>query len=269
MIGSVRNKRHILRLAKLMKSGEAVAFYNRGVWALIGDGANQKFITKIAKIKGAARNNVPIATFSPANEISMHLDLDKIHPDLRRIFADHKKTSEWFGSICFLRLPIKKESAKIFPGNMVSWMDGDIPVIQNWDPIGHSPAIDIVTAMADAGIRFRAITSYNNHGEPEIIDRERAITFSQEKKIPMILDDFRDPRKTCGGYTIFSVANVEFRLIREGNIPSYFFRHHFFDRVITEGAKPPNHKVPPFPTDLFVPNDPAKSREKLLRYLNE
>ncbi|OGG07666.1 hypothetical protein A2872_01760 [Candidatus Gottesmanbacteria bacterium RIFCSPHIGHO2_01_FULL_42_12] len=267
MTGSVHNRQDIIKAAKLLKRGEAITFYNRGVWALIGDGRSNKFNDRVAAIKGAERNNVPIASFMAAERVSRLIDFEKIHPNFHQVLKDHKKMSSWFGSLCFLRLPVKKSAVKGFPVNMLSWLDESTPVFQNWDPTGHKPAEDIVLAMSEIGIKYHAITSLNAHGVPEIISEEEAVAFAKNRDIALVLTDPLNNKKTAGGYTIFSMVN-ETRLLRHGNIPVEYFKSHFGELLITEGAKLSNHTHNPFPEELLVEKTPEKIRENLLKYLN-
>ncbi|MDO8515395.1 MAG: hypothetical protein Q7S14_02755 [bacterium] len=267
-VGSVRKVGDIRLAAKLMRGGDAVAFYNRGVWALAGDGKNGKFINNVYKIKGQSRKGNPLAAFINSRRLMPLVDKSKVHDSLQNLFLDPLKYSRWFGSLCFFRLPITSEAVKIIPKDMVSFLENGTAVLQNWDPAGHVPAENVVAAMEEEGIEFHAITSFNFHGEPEIVDDQIAIEFAKKSGVKLVLVDPENKKKTQGGYTIFSLVEKEVHLVRHGNIPVNFFKLHFGDLTKIEGAKECNYKIPSFPEHLLMSQTPEEIRKKILHHLN-
>src|SRR5688572_29714441 len=99
--GSLRNKNHRAYAANLVKSGEPIGVFNRGVCAIWGDGANEQFVTSVQQIKGEARGNRPLGATLTTEQVLPHIDIDKIHQSVHPLLDTHKTLRTRIGSLCF------------------------------------------------------------------------------------------------------------------------------------------------------------------------
>lgn len=218
-VASLRNPYARTKAAELAVNGKPIGSYNRGVCAIWGNAADPEFLSAIARIKGDERLNRPMAASLPTERFVEMLDLDQIPSSLRETFVNAKALARTTGSLCFFRAPITKVAARSLPPSLISYVDG-LPIIQNWDPVGHRPTHKLLRAFAHNDIEWPGVTSMNVSGCPEITDQKEGEKFSREKGIPMFLEDPKDDLVAVGSYTILGLSRDGLQLVREGNIPS-------------------------------------------------
>lgn len=264
--GSLRSQKDRLVAAKLVAEGEVVGIFNRGVCALWFDGANEKTVKKMWKIKGEGRIGRPIALTLSIEEFISMIDVSILPDDVRNlIHAPDFKLQ--VGSLCFIRAPVKTHHQKSIPPHAKSFESDGVCMIQNWDSFGHHPTEQFLDEVKKMGVKHPAVTSMNTTEQPEIVDQDLGESFCKEHGIPIFLKDPKAHPRHLGSYTIFTFGPQGIKLDRDGNIPARFFRKIFGLSFDTKGAKKPNYPQLKFPNRLFKNLTGAKVREVILLYL--
>jgi|GEM_PF-6572725 len=130
-----------------------------------------------------------------------------------------------FGNKAFVRFPVKPDFVDRIPSHMVSW-ETDGPYAQIFTFKGHTPSYKFQKKLERAMqkkypdlLPIVAITSANIHGEPEIVDPNKALSFCESSPdICRVLLHGQGVRRK-GSYPIFLAGKDGFSLLRAGNIP--------------------------------------------------
>ncbi len=232
-------------VARLARAGGAIGGYNRGVCYILGDGANERFLSEVRSIKGEERSNRPLAAALSSERFIALIDHTKIPDDLHGLFSDPAALSQIAGSLFFIRAPLRKEALADIPPAMVSHLEDGTTVMQSWDPYGHHGLERVISKMHEAGINYPGITSMNESGKPEIVNQKEGIAFASKKHIPLFLNDPQDPGRVKGSYTIVGVGPEGLTLIRAGNMPSTLVSPLFGGREVDKAhAKQAKYKTP-------------------------
>ena len=133
---SIRDLCACTNAARQIESGEVVGSYIRGVCGLWIDGASAKAIDLIDEIKGEKRAGRPFGTTLDGAEFARMLDPDQIVPSARTLFLDADQLRSRLGSLCFIRIPIRKQVGVELPPRLVSQTEDGTYWLQNWIPWG-------------------------------------------------------------------------------------------------------------------------------------
>lgn len=252
---------------QLVAEGVPVGIYNRGVCAIWGDGNNPLFYEQVTNIKGENRQKKPLATTLRTSDFIQLIDDSEIPEFLHSIILDPVSLVERTGSLCFLRVPIKKEVALSFPEYVISENDQGQYEMQNWDANGHPPTHAFIDLLLEKGISLPAVTSMNYSGSPEIVDQQEGVEFAKKAGIKLFLNDEKDTGKAKGSFAIVGIGKSGISLVRDGHLPSYIFPYLFevdIDTGAAIGAKYPQIE---FPQDFFDGHTPQDVRRKIIDFL--
>lgn len=255
--------------ADLVVQGKPVGIFNRGVCAIWGDGNNPKFYEQVTHIKGEGRQKKPLATTLLTKDFIPLIDESEIPPVLHSIFLNPDALVERTGSLCFLRVPIKKEIASKFPPYVVSKNEEGGYEMQNWDANGHAPTHAFIEALLKRGITLPAVTSMNYSGTPEIVDQDEGVEFAKKSGIQLFLIDDKDLGRAKGSFAIVGVGRNGINLVRDGHLPAYIFPYLFEVSIDTAMAGQAKFPQIEFPQDYFSGESPQNVRKKIIDYLSE
>lgn len=218
-LGDLSNPYHLDRAALRIATGNVLAVDNDSVWALWGDAANEKFVTDIQRIKGRDPNSRFGVTL-PFEAVAAYADMDRIHPDLQKLFATPQKLTDLVGSLAFVRFPVSQHAIEGSPfgETVISHDVHQLPILQNYDPTGKLNIELLVQNAITHGATLPAATSMNNSGQGEIMTLPEAGEFIHEHMLSHVLVDSQASRAGIGSYAILEVSSGGIQLIREGNI---------------------------------------------------
>ncbi len=266
-LSSLHDPRSWSEAADIVKKGGVIGVDNRHVFAIWGDGENPDITRIFQKIKGENRGNAPLALSLPAAFFVKLIDSTKIPQNLHYIFLDAEKYAERLGSLCFVRVPLKKDFLGKIPKAAVSWSDG-VPYIQNWDPSGHDATFNLVQGMIRHEINYPVVTSMNLNGQPEIIDKDSAEIFCKEHGIQLLLIDTSiSTKRAPGSYTIIELSKESIKVMRDGNIPHYLIAHVLETKLDVTSAKSNKFSRPDFPSDILKLN-PSDARIAIINFIS-
>ena len=257
--GSLHNPTHRQKAVNAIKSGQPIVMMFRGTFGIAGDGSNDTFVNSVVEIKGAGRHGAPLAALYSAEKLVTMIDTTQLPPSHWITNADEIRSR--LSTLCFVRVPIKKEAAETLPSSMVSYSADGLPILQNWFP--HGLPVESVTEC----IEHPAVTSTNYHGEPEIIEPDMVAAFCVKTNIPVFLRDETYPlRGVKGSYTIFSIGKNGIQAVREGNIPVDTFKYIFGDKIDKKETVPAKHPQLKIPSELLEGLTPPQVREAIIHY---
>jgi tRNA A37 threonylcarbamoyladenosine synthetase subunit TsaC/SUA5/YrdC len=222
---SIRDIRACTNAARQIESGEVVGSYIRGVCGLWIDGASSKAIDRIDEIKGEKRANRPFGTTLDGAEFASMIDPDQIAPSVRGLFLDADQLRSRLGSLCFIRIPIRKQAGIALPPRLVSQTEDGIYWLQNWIPWGCRSSERWIEALKRQKIEFPSATSMNVSGNPELVEQEAGVEFCELQSISIFLGDPESRYEVKGSFPILQVDKAGIRLIREGHFPGVLFKH--------------------------------------------
>ena len=256
-----------LEAVRIIKNGEAVGVFNRGVCAIWGNGRDKHFYEEVIRIKGEKRGEKPLATTIRTRDFLELIDKKKIPRFLHGILLNPENLALRIGSLCFIRAPIKAGAAKKLPSYLSSKIDESTYVMQNWDAYGHDSLDNFMDLLQKEGVDFPSVTSMNFSGETEIVDQEEGIEFSQKSGIKIFLTDKLDTGKVKGSFTIISLSEDGLKLIRDGNIPGHVFPYLFEADINTKDSIPAKFPQIEFPVDFFIGVSAENARKKILSFI--
>jgi hypothetical protein len=224
-VRSIRDRRDCTEAARQVTSGGAVGSYIRGVCGLWIDGASAGAIDRIDEIKGEKRANRPFGTTLDGAEFAGMIDPDGIAPSARSLFLDADRLESRLGSLCFIRIPIRRGVGMEMPLRLVSQTEDGTYWLQNWMPSGCLSSEVWMEAMRGQAIAFPSATSMNVSGSPELVEQEAGTAFCEEFGIPIFLGDPESRYEVKGSFPILQVDKTGIRLIREGHFPGHIFRY--------------------------------------------
>lgn len=252
----------------LIKEGEPIGIYNRGVCAIWGDGDNPEFYEHVIRIKGEKRAQRPLATTLRTSEFLQYIDINVIPEVLKPIFLDHNSLVARTGSLCFLRMPIVHEALNRFPSYVISKNEAGQFEMQNWDANGHLSTHAFIDLLLNNGVKLPAVTSMNITGSPEIVDQKEGVDFAKKARIKLFLIDEKDPGVAKGSFAIIGVNNNGLSLVRDGHFPSYVFPYLFGVALDTTNTRPAVYPQIKFPKDYFDGQTPEMVREKIISFIS-
>lgn len=267
--GSLWDNKDRLKAATLVARGEVVGIFNRGVNALWVDTENNSALKKLVKIKREERVNRPISLTLDLNQFIKAVDLGYISKEVRDFLSVSEELKENFGSLCFIRAPLKKELIGKIPKVAFYEDNKGIIWIQSWDPYGHIFTESFINSILSLGVKFPGVTSMNISGQPEIVDQKEAERFCLENKISYYLKDPYSNPKLQGSYTIITLSEKGIELTRDGNIPGKYIQTIFGFNFISNGSLPKAAKYPQieFPDLMFDGLNSKGLRMAILLYL--
>src|SRR5512143_3168010 len=168
IVRSIRDRQDCMEAARRVESGGVAGSYIRGVCGLWIDGASAKAIERIDEIKGETRANRPFGTTLDGPEFASMIDPDGIAPSARSLFLDPDRLRSRLGSMCFIRIPIRRGVGMDLPPRLVSQTEDGTYWLQNWIPSGCRSSELWIEAMKKQAIAFPSATSMNVSGSPEL-----------------------------------------------------------------------------------------------------
>ena len=212
---SIRDLQTCRDAAGQVESGEVVGSYIRGVCGLWIDGASSKAIDLVDEIKGEQRAGRPFGTTLDGPEFANMIDPDQVAPAIRDLFLDADALRQRLGSLCFIRIPIKRKIGSGLPPRLVSQTEDGIYWLQNWIPWGCRSSALWTEAMQYQGIEYLSATSMNVSGTPELVEQAAGVEFCESHGISIFLGDPESKREVKGSFPIIQVNKTGISLIRE------------------------------------------------------
>jgi hypothetical protein len=248
---SIRDLRACTKAARQIESGDVVGSYIRGVCGLWIDGASAKAINFIDEIKGERRANRPFGTTLDGAEFVRMIDPDQIAPSTRGLFLDADQLRSRLGSLCFLRIPIRKQVGIELPPRLVSQTEEGTYWLQNWIPWGCRSSQLWMEALQGQKIEFPSATSMNVSGNPELVEQEAGVEFCESKGISIFLGDPESRFEVKGSFPILQVDKAGIRLLREGHFPGILFRYLLQEwEIDLSDYKPAKYPLVQIPKEL-------------------
>jgi len=250
ILQSIRDVRACTHAAEQVWNGEVVGSYIRGVCGLWIDGASDNAIDLIDEIKGEKRAGRPFGTTLEGPEFSSMIDPDQIAAPTRSLFLDADQLQAQLGSLCFIRVPIRKQVGMELPPRLVSQTEDETYWLQNWIPAGCRSSELWIEAVKSRGIEYPSATSMNVSGTPELVEQEMGVEFCASHGIAYFLGDPERRQEVKGSFPILQVDKAGIRLIREGHFPGLLFRHLLpaWD-VVLSGYQPAKYPLVQVPAD--------------------
>lgn len=259
---SIRDIGACTRAARQIESGEVVGSYIRGVCGLWIDGASAKAIDLIDEIKGEKRAGRPFGTTLDGAEFARMIDPDQIAASTRGLFLDADQLRSRLGSLCFVRIPIRKRVGMELPPRLVSQTENGTYWLQNWIPWGCRSSQLWMEALQAQNIEFPSATSMNVSGNPELVEQEAGVEFCEAQGIAVFLGDPQSRYQVKGSFPILQVDKAGIRLIREGHFPGVLFRYLLQEWEINLGdCKPAKYPLVQIPEELqsgAIAGDPLR-----------
>jgi hypothetical protein len=153
------------------------------------------------------------------------IDPDQIASSACDLFLDADRLRARLGSLCFIRIPIRKQIGMELPPRLVSQTDDGTYWLQNWIPSGCHSSAQWMEAMKRQNIEFPSATSMNVSGTPELVEQEAGAEFCKQHLISTFLGDPESKYEVKGSFPILQVDKEGIRLIREGHFPGILFEH--------------------------------------------
>jgi hypothetical protein len=231
-------------------SGDVVGSYIRGVCGLWIDGGSTRAIERIDAIKGEKRANRPFGTTLDGAEFARMIDPDQIASSARDLFLEGDQLQARLGSLCFIRIPIRKQMGLELPPRLVSQSDDGTYWLQNWMPWGSRSSARWMEAMKEQNIAFPSATSMNVSGTPELVDQQAGVEFCQLHGISTFLGDPESRYEVKGSFPILQVDTAGIHLLREGHFPGVLFRSLLQEWDIDlSGYQPAKYPLLPIPEE--------------------
>lgn len=206
----------IEQLAHAAGRGQAVAFNNRLVYAVCGDGTSAEFVQKITMMKNRDPRKNPFALTISSDEFIAMIDRSKIHSSVHPLLKDDRSMAELSGGLVFFRAPITAEAAAQLPEVAVSHGNDGKILAQNYDPIHKDDIYGFITRARELGCKVPVITSLNEYKEREISDQPRAAQLCAKLGIPVYHGN-NSARKADGSFPILEMTESGLVLLRSGN----------------------------------------------------
>ena len=248
---SIRDIRACTNAARQIESGEVVGSYIRGVCGLWIDGASAKAIDLIDEIKGEKRASRPFGTTLDGAEFARMIDPGQIAPSTRGLFLDAEQLRSRLGSLCFIRIPIRKQVGIELPPRLVSQTEDGTYWLQNWIPWGCRSSRLWMEALKGQKIEFPSATSMNVSGNPELVEQEAGVEFCESQGISTFLGDPESRYEVKGSFPILQVDKAGISLIREGHFPGILFRYLLQEwEIALSDYKPAKYPLVQLPEEL-------------------
>jgi len=242
-VGSIRDARSRRPAASLIKDGYAIGAFVRAVCGIWVDAVNEDAVNTIYSIKGESRVGRPISTLLSTSDFVRFIDPDAVPPALRSIVLDAEELEARFGSLGFMRAPIRRDAAAALPPSTVSQTPDGTYWLQNYIPSALDSAHAVVNALVEQGVAVPAATSMNISGQSEIVDQEEGIAFCNAFGIPLFLADPNDKGRVRGSFPIISLDRAGITLQREGQFPGYLVQYLLGCEVDMSRAVRPKYPV--------------------------
>jgi tRNA A37 threonylcarbamoyladenosine synthetase subunit TsaC/SUA5/YrdC len=223
--GSINNIEDSREAVRLIKAGYPVGSFVRAVCAIWVDAADPDAIKTIYRIKGERRVGRPMSTILPASDFVPLIDPAEVPPGLRDVLLDPAELEARFGSLGFIRVPIRQDAAASLPSSVLSRTPDGKYWLQNYIPSANDGIRLLLDEMRAQGVRLPAATSMNISGQPEIVEQEEGAAFCDSYSIPLFLGDPDDKAQVRGSFPIVGVDHTGVRLLREGQFPGYLVRY--------------------------------------------
>jgi tRNA A37 threonylcarbamoyladenosine synthetase subunit TsaC/SUA5/YrdC len=242
-VGSIRVENDRRRAASLLKEGYAVGSFTRAVCGIWVDAANEDAINEIYRIKGSQRVGRPMSTVLPAADFVELIDPHEVPAALGHAILDAGELQARFGSLGFIRAPIRQDAAEAMPAATVSRSSDGKYWLQNYVTTPSGIVRSFVQEMLEQGVVVPAATSMNISGQPEIVDQQEGAAFCESRGIPLFLADPDNDGRVRGSFPIVSFDRTGVRLLREGQFPGYLVRHLLGCEVDSSNTSPAGYPV--------------------------
>jgi hypothetical protein len=230
-VGSMRDERGCRWAADLVKEGQPVGGFVRAVCAIFLDAGNPEATEAIYRIKGEGRVGRPLSSVLPTAEFVRLIDPDEVPEGLRDVVLDAGELEARFGSLGFLRVPIRRDAVKALPPSVVSRTPDGKYLLQNYIPSADESVRMLVDAMREQGVAVLGATSMNVSGQPEIVNQAEGVAFCREHGIPLFLADNKNGGKVLGSFPLVGIDRGGVTMLREGQFPGYLVAYLFGTEV--------------------------------------
>jgi tRNA A37 threonylcarbamoyladenosine synthetase subunit TsaC/SUA5/YrdC len=248
-VGSLRDAASLRLAATLIKERAPVGAYVRAVCAIFIDASQPDAVEAIYRIKGERRMGRPISTLFSAPDFVRLIDPDEVSAELRSVVLDPRELEARFGSLGFIRAPIRDGAAAALPASALSKTADGRYWLQNYIHADSSVADLFVKEMLAHGVGLPAATSMNVSGQPEITEQDEGVAFCAAQGIPFFLADAQDSGRVRGSFPIVSIERTGLRLVREGHFPGYLVPYQFGAGVDISHAMPAKYPLLPTHTE--------------------
>jgi hypothetical protein len=222
---------------------DAIRFIQRG--GLVVSDSRVHGIWFNAEIKSAANLSGEIkgepgkvrSLMASIPDIWEFVDTNALHESLRKYANKPEELQSHIAGLAFLRLPVKAERQHEIPTSILSVDDTTKKAyIHVLDPKGDPHMSSFIKELNEAGVKFVGVTSLNPKGQPEIINREDAFIFCENRiqKLPLMLENPTTVRNgEQGSYTIFDTEKLSVQ--REGNVNAATLSYILGVEINTDG----------------------------------
>lgn len=174
-VGSLEDPHDVANAARLMADGELVVVDAGTVFGIFVDASQKSAVTRALAIKGEVDgpDNKPLAVMMDSAMFAPDVDLEKVDPRLQRLF---RKDTGLLAGLAHIRAPITQEAAAVYPPSIHSY-EGDTVFVHALD-VGDRPIKRLFQEAQGRGVTYIGATTFNNTGEPEIVDEIPAVEFA-------------------------------------------------------------------------------------------
>jgi tRNA A37 threonylcarbamoyladenosine synthetase subunit TsaC/SUA5/YrdC len=267
-VGSLGDHQDVNEGVKTIKNGGVVAAQMRRVFGMWVRGDDAEAVKKAHTLKGEEDLDKKMGSMMFCEDFVPMIHLDMVPKKLQPLVKDASQFKNRIGAMFHVRAPIKPEFVDEVPVVMKSYQDG-LHYVQNLDPHGHWPTSSFIWAMNQAGIKYVAVTSLNDHaaGETEIHKLERAIEFCKSKKIPLLLADPIATRKGLrGSFAIIDLSKSS--AVRDGHISIDLVEKMLGVDLDRSEMKPANYPPPDYRPILELDISPEGIRAAVIVFIS-
>ncbi|OGV91909.1 hypothetical protein A2783_02150 [Microgenomates group bacterium RIFCSPHIGHO2_01_FULL_45_11] len=219
-LGSLANPEDVREATQIIADGGIVAAqWRRSVIGLFMRADSQEAIASALAIKGDPDTNRPFSSMMFHEDLSPFIDLDLVHPELRKQVTQPSKWQRRIGSLVHVAYPLLPEANKAIPASIRS-SGGDYDVIYNIDPTGNPEMSGLISSVNEAGVGFMAVTALGPHGGKEYQRIRYAVDHLRPfgEQVLLLLFHPHPVRNDVGG-SLTIIDSVNARVIRDGHVP--------------------------------------------------
>ena len=216
---SLANPIDVQSAVEAIAAGGYIAVQYHSVFIMIFAGESAAARKDILRVKNEDDTSKPLSSISFSDHIFSSVDLALVRqPAARVLLGDIPQLQRTLGTMCHLRLPLKKSAVgAAVPTHMVSLRDG-IPYVQNLDPSGNLLFTNLSHEVNARDVRLIAASSLNLQGEDEICDLSEAVRFCEERGVRQLLHDpLYAQHEVKGSFPVIDPGDGI--AIRDGHIP--------------------------------------------------
>lgn len=223
-IGSLEKSRDVWKAIELVDAGEIVAFEFRSVFGLMVDAWNEQAAISALDVKGTENiETKPLSAMMSSLDFLPLVDKSVLSDSMRVLVEDPDEFQRRIGALCHISAPIRAEAVKKeeIPDRLLSFnSETGQYYMHNLDPEGHGPMSGFIRRLNKAGLHFPGVTAIGRSGEPEFVEKEKAMAFCQKSnQVSLFLEDPNPAHeKVLGSFPILDIEQECF--VRDGHVPA-------------------------------------------------